>query len=87
MEVDSGQAATAAAPRKKTYDTSFVDDEDLQASLRYETCCIQEAQTASTGRSSRTAITGKKASNANGSDNGDAEEEPGLVTMSTAICV
>jgi U4/U6.U5 tri-snRNP-associated protein 1 len=84
MEVDSGQAATAAAPRKKTYDTSFVDDEDLQASLAIQRRAAFKKRKQLRPEDLARQLREESSQTPMEVDNGDAEEEPGLVIDETS---
>lgn len=84
MEVESGQAATAAAPRKKTYDTSFVDDEDLQASLAIQRRAAFKKRKQLRPEDLARQLREESSQTPMEVDNGDAEEEPGLVIDETS---
>ncbi|KUL84674.1 hypothetical protein ZTR_06696 [Talaromyces verruculosus] len=84
MEVDSGQAATAAAPQKKTYDTSFVDDEDLQASLAIQRRAAFKKRKQLRPEDLARQLREESSQTPMEVDNGDAEEEPGLVIDETS---
>ncbi|MCJ1362949.1 hypothetical protein MMC16_002055 [Acarospora aff. strigata] len=90
MEVDSGQAnGTSNAAKKRTLDdTSFVDDDDLQASLALQrrTALKKRKKTkpedlARQLREEASATSGHVDTNANGSDN---DEDVGLVIDETS---
>jgi U4/U6.U5 tri-snRNP-associated protein 1 len=85
MELDSGQTATTAAPRKKTYDTSFVDDEDLQASLAIQRRAAFKKRKQLRPEELARQLREESSQTPMEVDNGDgAEEEPGLVIDETS---
>lgn len=88
MEVDSGQTATTngtAAPRKKTYDTSFVDDEDLQASLTIQRRAAFKKRKHLRPEELARQLREESSQTPMEVDNGDGEEEePGLVIDETS---
>lgn len=84
MEVDSGQTVTTAAPRKKTYDTSFVDDEDLQASLAIQRRAAFKKRKQLRPEDLARQLREESSQTPMEVDNGDAEEEPGLVIDETS---
>lgn len=84
MEVDSGQTTTAAPP-KKTYDTSFVDDEDLQASLAIQRRAAFKKRKQLRPEDIARQLREESSQTPMEVDNGDgAEEEPGLVIDETS---
>lgn len=88
MEVDSGQTATTngtAAPQKKTYDTSFVDDEDLQASLAIQRRAAFKKRKQLRPEELARQLREESSQTPMEVDNGDgADEEPGLVIDETS---
>lgn len=85
MEVDSGQATATVAPRKKTYDTSFVDDEDLQASLAIQRRAAFKKRKQLRPEDLARQLREESSQTPMEVDNGDgAEEEPGLVIDETS---
>lgn len=84
MEVDSGQTATTAAPQKKAYDTSFVDDEDLQASLAIQRRAAFKKRKQLRPEDLARQLREESSQTPMEVDNGDAEEEPGLVIDETS---
>lgn len=85
MEVDSGQTTTNVAPQKKTYDTSFVDDEDLQASLAIQRRAAFKKRKQLRPEDLARQLREESSQTPMNVDNGDgAEEEPGLVIDETS---
>lgn len=85
MEVDSGQTTTNVAPEKKTYDTSFVDDEDLQASLAIQRRAAFKKRKQLRPEDLARQLREESSQTPMNVDNGDgAEEEPGLIIDETS---
>ncbi|RAO65828.1 uncharacterized protein BHQ10_001840 [Talaromyces amestolkiae] len=84
MEEDSAQTITNVAPRKKTYDTSFVDDEDLQASLAIQRRAAFKKRKQLRPEDLARQLREESSQTPMKVDDGDGAEEPGLVIDETS---
>ncbi|OKL60256.1 hypothetical protein UA08_04791 [Talaromyces atroroseus] len=88
MELDSGQTRVSnanAVPKKKSYDTSFVDDEDLQASLAMQRRAAFKKRKNLRPEDIARQLREESSQTPMEVDNGDgAEDEPGLIIDETS---